>query len=65
MPAALRVFRTRPIMDGVSVMAEWRAKLTEFKVLEEENQWLKKILPELELDKLILKESFDYLKHRA
>ena len=41
------------------------AKLTEFKALEKENQWLKKILAELELDKLILKESLDYLKPRA
>ena len=38
-----------------------RAKLTEFKALEKENQRLKKILAELELDKLILKESLDYL----
>ena len=42
-----------------------RAKLSEFKALEKENQRLKKILAELELDKLILKESLDYLKPRA
>ena len=42
-----------------------RAKLSECKALEEENQRLKKILAELELDKLILKESLDYLKPRA
>ena len=42
-----------------------RAKLTGFKALEKENQRLKKILAELELDKLILKESLDYLKPRA
>ena len=42
-----------------------RAKLSEFKALETENQRLKKILAELELDKLILKESLDYLKPRA
>ena len=41
------------------------AKLSEFKGLEKENQRLKKILAELELDKLILKESLDYLKPRA
>ena len=63
MPAALRVFPTRPIMDGESGMG--RAKLSEFKALEKENQRLKKILAELELDKLILKESLDYLKPRA
>ena len=63
MPAALRVFLTRPIMDGVSGMG--RAKLSEFKALEKENQRVKKILAELELDKLILKESLDYLKPRA
>ena len=42
-----------------------RAKLSEFKALEKENHRLKKILAELELDKLILKESLDYLKPRA
>ena len=42
-----------------------RAKLSDFKALEKENQRLKKILAELELDKLILKESLDYLKPRA
>ena len=42
-----------------------RAKLTEFKALEKENQRLKKILAELELDEMILKESLDYLKPRA
>ena len=42
-----------------------RAKLSEFKALGKENQRLKKILAELELDKLILKESLDYLKTRA
>ena len=41
------------------------AKLTELKALEKENQRLKKILAELELDKLILKQSLDYLKPRA
>ena len=41
------------------------AKLSEFKALEKENHRLKKILAELELDKLILKESLDYLKPRA
>ena len=42
-----------------------RAKLSVSKALEKENQRLKKILAELELDKLILKESLDYLKPRA
>ena len=42
-----------------------RAKLSVFKALEKENQRLTKILAELELDKLILKESLDYLKPRA
>ena len=41
------------------------AWLSEFKALEKENERLKKILAELELDKLILKESLDYLKPRA
>ena len=42
-----------------------RAKFSEFKALEKENQRLKKILAELELDKLSLKESLDYLKPRV
>ena len=42
-----------------------RAKLSESKALEKENQRLKKILAELELDKLILEESLEYLKPRA
>ena len=55
-----------------------RAQLSELKSLEKENdeplerhwsekQWrmLKKIVAELELDKLILKESLNYLKPRA
>ena len=42
-----------------------RAKLSVSKALEKENQRLKKILAELELDKLILEESLEYLKPRA
>ena len=42
-----------------------RARLSEMKSLEEENQRLKKIVADLELDKLILKESLDYLKPKA
>ena len=39
-----------------------RSKLSKLKVLEKENQRLKKIVADLELDKLILKESLDFLK---
>jgi exonuclease VII small subunit len=35
------------------------------KAIEKENNRLKKIVAELELDKLILKESLDYLKPKA
>ena len=42
-----------------------RARLSEMKSLEKENQRLKKIVADLELDKLILKESLDYLKPKA
>ena len=42
-----------------------RAEFSEFKAMENENQRLKKILAELELDKLLLKESLDYLRPRA
>jgi len=42
-----------------------RSQLSELKTLEKENQRLKKIVADLELDKLILKESLDFLKPRA
>ena len=42
-----------------------RAQLSELKNLEKENTRLKKIVAELELDKLILKESLNFLKPRA
>ena len=42
-----------------------RARMSEMKNLEKENQRLKKIVADLELDKLILKESLDYLKPKA
>ena len=42
-----------------------RARLSEMKSLEKENQRLKKIVADLEFDKLILMESLDYLKPKA
>ena len=42
-----------------------KSQLLEFKALEKENHRLKKIVAELELDKLILKESLDFLKPKA
>ena len=42
-----------------------RSQLSELKTLEKENQRLKKIVAELELDKLILKESLDFLKPKG
>ena len=42
-----------------------RAQLSDLKSLEKENARLKKIVAELELDKLILKESLNHLKPRA
>ncbi|MGI9452146.1 MAG: transposase [Geminicoccaceae bacterium] len=42
-----------------------KSQLSEMKALEKENMRLKKIVAELELDKLILKESLDFLKPRA
>jgi exonuclease VII small subunit len=39
-----------------------RSQLSELKSLEKENQRLKKIVADLELDKLILKESLDFFK---
>ena len=42
-----------------------RSDLAEKKALEKENLRLKKIIAELELDKLILKETVDFLKPRG
>jgi len=42
-----------------------RSQLAELKALEKENRRLKKIVADLELDKLILKESLDFLKPKA
>ena len=42
-----------------------RSQLSEMKSLEKENARLKKIVAELELDELIVKESLNHLKPRA
>ena len=42
-----------------------RSQLSGMRALRKENESLKKILTELQLDKLILKESLDYLKPKA
>ena len=42
-----------------------KSQLQELKNLEKENVRLKRIVAELELDKLILKESLDYLKPKV
>ena len=42
-----------------------RPQLSEMKALKKENERLKKIVADLQLDKLILKESLDYLKPKA
>ena len=42
-----------------------RSQLAELKALAKENQRLKKIVADLELDKLIPKESLDFLKPKA
>ncbi len=42
-----------------------KSQLSELRSLEKENARLKKIVAELELDKLILKESLNSLKPRA
>ena len=59
-------------MAGISdaTYYTWRKKfggiakpqLTELKALQKQNQRLKKIVAALEFDKLILKESLDFLK---
>ena len=42
-----------------------RSEMANLNALQKENDRLKKIVAELELDKLILKESLDYLKPKA
>jgi putative transposase len=42
-----------------------RSEMANLKALQKENERLKKIVAELELDKLILKESLNYLKPKA
>jgi len=42
-----------------------RSQLSELKALEKENMRLKRIVTDLELDKVILKESLDFLKPRV
>jgi len=42
-----------------------RSQLSELKSLQKENGRLKRIVANLELDKLILKESLDYLKSKG
>ena len=42
-----------------------RSQLSEMRALKKENERLKKIVAELQLDKLILQESLDYLKTKA
>ncbi|MDX8355872.1 transposase [Cognatiyoonia sp. IB215182] len=42
-----------------------RSEMANLRALQKENDRLKKIVAELELDKLILKESLDYLKPKA
>ena len=42
-----------------------RSQLREFKMTEKENSRLKKIVAELELEKLIPKESLDFLKPKV
>ncbi len=42
-----------------------RSQLSELKALEKENMRLKRIVTDLELDKVILKESLDFLRPRV
>ena len=53
-------YRWRKLYGGVG-----KSKLLEFKEMEKENARLKRIVADLELDKLILKETLDYLKPKA
>lgn len=42
-----------------------RSQLSEMRALQKENERLKRIVADLQLDKLILKESLDHLKPKA
>jgi len=42
-----------------------KSQLRALKAMEKENARLKRIIADLELDKLVLKESLDYLKPKA
>ena len=53
-------YNWRKKFGGVS-----KSRLAEKKALEKENARLKRIVADLELDKLILKETLDYLKPKA
>ena len=53
-------YNWRKKFGGVS-----KSQLAEKKALEKENARLKQIVADLELDKLILKETLDYLKPKA
>ena len=53
-------YKWRKVYGGMG-----RSKLHEFKEMEKENARLKRIVADFELDKLILKESLDYLKPKA
>ena len=53
-------YNWRKKFGGVS-----KSQLAEKKALEKENARLKRIVADLELDKLILKETLDYLKPKA
>jgi len=51
---------------GIAKSAErGRPQLSEMRALQKDNERLKKIVAELQLDKLILKESLDHLKPKA
>ena len=53
-------YKWRKLYGGMS-----KSQLRELKAMEKENARLKRIVAELELDKLILKESLDYLKPKV
>ena len=65
MHVAGQLFLMKSTMVDASVILGWGVERTEFKALEKENQRLRNILADLELDKLILNESFDDLKPRV
>ena len=64
-PAGTLESVTSVTTDGASCTAVWVVRRSGAAYLEKENQRLRKIVSDLELDKSILKEALDFSGHRG